>query len=108
MIRALYWLGRMLAAGEDPLFVARRMVRFASENVGNADPRALQVTLNAMESFRFLGSPEGELALAQAAAYLATAPESNSIYTAYGDVMKTVKNTGACRFRCTSETRPPD
>ncbi|MCP4692866.1 MAG: replication-associated recombination protein A, partial [Desulfobacterales bacterium] len=92
---ALYWLGRMLAAGEDPLFVARRMVRFASEDVGNADPRALQVALNAMESFRFLGTPEGELALAQAAAYLATAPKSNSIYTAYGDVMKTVKKTGA-------------
>lgn len=92
---ALYWLGRMLAAGEDPLFVARRMVRFASEDVGAADHHALQVALNAMEAFRFLGSPEGELALAQAAAYLASAPKSNSIYTAHGEVMETVKKTGA-------------
>ena len=81
---ALYWMARMLAAGEDPLFIARRMVRFASEDIGNADPQALAVTLAAMEAFRFLGHPEGELALAQAAVYLATAPKSNSIYAAYG------------------------
>ncbi len=91
---ALYWLGRMLAAGEDPLYIARRMVRFASEDVGNADPSALQAALNAVESFRFLGSPEGDLALAQAAVYLATAPKSNSIYAAYGKVCEVVKKTG--------------
>jgi putative ATPase len=92
---ALYWLARMLAAGEDPFFIARRMVRFASEDIGNADPQALMVALQAMEAFRFLGHPEGELALAQAAAYLATAPKSNSIYTAYGSVQETVARTGS-------------
>ena len=92
---ALYWLARMLAAGEDPLYIARRMVRFASEDIGNADPDALRVALNAAESFRFLGSPEGELALAQAAVYLATAPKSNSIYTAYGKVREVIRRTGA-------------
>jgi len=92
---ALYWLARMLAAGEDPLYIARRMVRFASEDIGNADPDALSVALNAAESFRFLGSPEGELALAQAAVYLATAPKSNSIYTAYGKVREVIRRTGA-------------
>ena len=91
---AIYWLGRMLAAGEDPLYIARRMVRFASEDVGNADPSALQTALNALEAFRFLGSPEGDLALAQAAVYLATAPKSNSIYAAYGKVREVVKKTG--------------
>jgi putative ATPase len=92
---ALYWLARMLVAGEDPLYIARRMVRFASEDIGNADPAALQVALNAMEAFRFLGQPEGELALAQAAVYLATAPKSNSIYTAYGRVKADIEKTGA-------------
>jgi putative ATPase len=92
---ALYWLGRMLFAGEDPLYIARRMVRFASEDVGNADPYALTVTINAMEAFRFLGKPEGELALAQAAVYLATAPKSNSIYTAYKNMKTVVKDSGA-------------
>jgi len=82
---AIYWLGRMLAAGEDPLFIARRMVRFASEDVGNADPYALQVTLGAMESYRFLGYPEGELALVQAAVYLATAPKPETALDA-GDL----------------------
>jgi len=77
------------------LYIARRMVRFASEDVGNADPGALRVTMDAMEAFRFLGRPEGELALAQAAVYLATAPKSNSIYTAYNNVKKAVKNSGA-------------
>ena len=80
---ALYWLARMLEAGEDALYVARRMVRFASEDVGNADPFALRVALGAVESFRFLGHPEGALALAQAAVYLATAPKSNSVYKAW-------------------------
>ncbi|MBC2696231.1 MAG: replication-associated recombination protein A, partial [Desulfobacteraceae bacterium] len=91
---ALYWLERMLSASEDPLYPARRMVRFASEDVGNADPQALEVALNAMEAFRFLGHPEGELALAQAAVYLATAPKSNSIYLAFGKVKDTIKHTG--------------
>jgi putative ATPase len=91
---ALYWLGRMLEAGEDPFYIARRMVRFASEDVGNADPDALKLALSAMEAFRFLGHPEGDLALAQAAVYLATAPKSNSIYKAYGDIKACVKDTG--------------
>jgi putative ATPase len=91
---ALYWLSRMLMAGEDPLYIARRMVRFASEDVGNADPRALTVCMDAMEAFRFLGPPEGELALAQAALYLATAPKSNSIYAAYGKVRDIIERTG--------------
>ena len=91
---ALYWLGRMLAAGEDPFYIARRLVRFASEDVGNADPYALSLALSAMETFRFLGHPEGELALAQAAVYLATAPKSNSIYKAYAEVKACIQNTG--------------
>lgn len=92
---ALYWLARMLTAGEDPLYIARRMVRFATEDVGNADTNALAVAMNAMEAFRFLGHPEGELALAQAAIYLATAPKSNSIYAAYGKVQQVVRDTGS-------------
>lgn len=92
---ALYWLARMLAAGEDPFYTARRMVRFASEDVGNADPFALTVALNAMEAYRFLGSPEGELSLAQAAVYLATAPKSNRLYTAYQAARKAIDQTGA-------------
>jgi len=92
---ALYWLERMLAAGEDPLYIARRMVRFASEDIGNADPQALTLTMSAMQAFRFLGHPEGELALAQAAVYLATAPKSNSIYAAYGDVQAAVREAGS-------------
>jgi putative ATPase len=91
---ALYWLARMLEAGEDPLYVARRMARFASEDIGNADPMALQVALSAMEAFHFIGSPEGELALAQAAIYLATAPKSNRVYTAYLKVLEDIKKTG--------------
>ena len=92
---ALYWLARMLAAGEDPFYIARRMVRFASEDIGNADPQALGIALSAMEAFKFLGHPEGELALAQAAVYLATAPKSNSIYAAFGKVNALIKKTGA-------------
>lgn len=88
---ALYWLGRMLEAGEDPLYVARRMIRFASEDVGNADPQALQVAIAAMEAFHFIGLPEGNLALAQAAVYLATAPKSNAIYTAYQKVQRDIR-----------------
>jgi putative ATPase len=92
---ALYWLARMLAAGEDPLYVARRMIRFATEDIGNADPMALLIATQAVESYRFLGSPEGELALAQAAIYLACAPKSNAIYTAYGQVLREIQATGA-------------
>jgi putative ATPase len=91
---ALYWLGRMLTAGEDPLYIARRMVRFASEDVGNADPQALTLALAAKEAFHFIGLPEGELALAQAAVYLATAPKSNSLYTGYGKVKEMINKTG--------------
>jgi putative ATPase len=91
---ALYWLGRMLAAGEDPLYIARRMVRFASEDVGNADPRALTVAISAMQAFQFIGLPEGELALAQAAVYLATASKSNALYTGYGRIKETISRTG--------------
>ena len=80
---SLYWLARMLESGEDPLYVARRLVRFASEDVGNADPTALSLTLAAKDAFTFLGSPEGELALAQATLYLALAPKSNAAYTAF-------------------------
>ncbi len=92
---ALYWLARMLEAGEDPLYLARRMVRFASEDVGNADPQALQVALAAQEAFHFIGLPEGKLALAQAAVYLATAPKSNAIYTAYASAEADVRREGA-------------
>jgi putative ATPase len=92
---ALYWLARMLEGGEDPLFIARRMVRFAAEDIGNADPNALQTALSCMEAYRFLGSPEGELALAQSAIYLSTAPKSNRIYQAYKNVKNTIDKTGA-------------
>jgi putative ATPase len=92
---ALYWLGRMLAGGEDPLYIARRMVRFASEDIGNADPQALQVTIAAKEAYHFLGSPEGELALAQAAVYLATAPKSNAVYKAFNQVQEDIQRTQA-------------
>jgi putative ATPase len=91
---ALYWLGRMIEAGEDPFYIARRMVRFASEDVGMADPQALQVSISAMEAFRFVGLPEGSLALAQAAVYLATAPKSNALYVAYQGMEKDVRELG--------------
>ena len=92
---ALYWLGRMLAGGEDPLYIARRLIRFATEDIGNADPQALQVTIAAKEAYHFLGTPEGELALAQAVIYLATAPKSNAIYTAFSKVEKEIQDTQA-------------
>jgi putative ATPase len=85
----------MLAAGEDPLYIARRMVRFASEDIGNAEPQALTIAMSAMQAFQFLGHPEGELALAQAAVFLATAPKSNSIYSGYGKVQAVVRKTGS-------------
>jgi putative ATPase len=81
---ALYWLARMLEGGEDPLYVARRVVRMAAEDIGLADPRALSVSLAAKEAYHFLGSPEGELAIAEAVIYLATAPKSNRVYEAWG------------------------
>ncbi len=92
---ALYWLARMLASGEDPHYVARRMVRFASEDVGNADPQALTVALNALTAFDFLGKPEGELALAQSALYLATAPKSNAVYKALGQAQADARKLGS-------------
>ena len=82
----LYWLGRMLEAGEDPLYIARRMIRMASEDVGLADPNALAVTVAAMQAAHFVGMPEGNLALAEAAVYLALAPKSNALYVGYGEV----------------------
>jgi putative ATPase len=92
---ALYWLARMLAAGEDPLYLARRMIRFASEDVGLADPQALPQALAAWEAFHRLGSPEGELALAQAAVYLALAPKSIALYRGYGEARRTVEERPA-------------
>ncbi len=92
---ALYWLARMLEAGEDPLYVARRLVRFATEDIGNADPQALQVAVAAMQAFHFIGLPEGKLALAQATIYLATAPKSNALYRAYSAVEEEVARSGA-------------
>jgi len=92
---ALYWLARMLESGEDPLYLARRMVRMASEDVGLADPNALSITLAAKDAFHFIGPPEGYLALAQAAVYLSLAPKSNALETAYGDVIEDVHKTEA-------------
>jgi putative ATPase len=90
---ALYWLARMLEAGEDPLYVARRLVRFASEDVGLADPQALAVCVAAKDAVHFIGMPEGELALAEAAVYLATAPKSNAVYKAYGRAKDDARET---------------
>jgi putative ATPase len=80
---SVYWLARMLESGEDPLYVARRLVRFASEDIGNADPQALTIAVAAKDAVHFIGMPEGNTALAQAAIYLATAPKSNAVYKAY-------------------------
>ena len=89
----MYWLGRMLQAGEDPLYVARRLVRMAVEDIGLAAPEALHITLAARDTVDFLGSPEGDLALAEAAVYLALAPKSNALYTGYGAVLSDIENT---------------
>jgi putative ATPase len=91
---ALYWLSRMLDGGCDPLYVARRLIRVASEDIGNADPRALELTLNAWRVYERLGSPEGELAVAQAVVYLACAPKSNAVYTAFGAAMRDAREKG--------------
>ena len=92
---ALYWLARMIDGGEDPMYIARRTVRFASEDIGLADPRALQIAIAARDAFHFLGSPEGELALAEAAVYLATAPKSNRVYVAWGAAQEAARETPA-------------
>jgi putative ATPase len=92
---SLYWLARMIESGEDPLYLARRMVRMASEDIGLADPNALRMTLAAKEAFEFIGPPEGYLALGQAAVYLALAPKSNALYTAYGAVQQDLECTVA-------------
>ncbi len=92
---ALYWLCRMLDGGCDPVFVARRVVRMASEDIGNADPRAVALALDAWDAFLRLGSPEGELAIAQAVVYLACAPKSNAVYTAYQSAMTDVREKGS-------------
>jgi putative ATPase len=89
---AVYWLARMVEAGEDPLYIARRLVRFASEDIGNADPQALAVAVAAKDAVHFIGMPEGNTALAQAAIYLATAPKSNAVYTAYLRAAEDVRN----------------
>ncbi len=91
---SMYWLERMLAAGEDPLYMIRRMIRFATEDIGMADPGALTMALNAGESFRILGRPEGDGSLYQAAVYLATAPKSNTVYKAQKQMQQLVKDTG--------------
>jgi len=92
---SLYWLGRMIISGENPLYIGRRMIRFATEDIGLADPSALTVTMRAVDSYRFLGSPEGDLALAEAVVYLAIAPKSNSIYAAWTEVVKRVAESGS-------------
>ncbi len=92
---SLYWLARMLEAGEDPMYIIRRLVRFATEDIGLADPYALTLTLNARDSYHFLGSPEGELAVAQAVIYMACAPKSNSVYTAFSSAKKDASEKGS-------------
>jgi putative ATPase len=88
---SIYWLARMLEAGEDPKYVARRLIRFASEDIGNADPQALAITVAAKDAVHFIGMPEGNTALAQAVLYLATAPKSNAVYMAYNDAADAAK-----------------
>lgn len=92
---ALYWFARMLTGGEDPLYIARRLIRMASEDIGLADPLALMIANEAMNTYRFLGSPEGELAIAHAVVHMATAPKSNAVYTAFKASMKAAKQTGS-------------
>jgi putative ATPase len=92
---SLYWLARMITSGENPLYIARRMIRFATEDIGLADPSALTVAMRAADSWRFLGSPEGDLALAEAACYLALAPKSNSVYTAWKKAVSSASQSGS-------------
>jgi putative ATPase len=91
---ALYWFSRMLEGGEDPLFIARRLIRAASEDIGQADPQALPLAMAATDAYQMLGSPEGELALAQLAIYLALAPKSNATYNAYNEARRLAAETG--------------
>jgi putative ATPase len=92
---ALYWMARMIEGGEDPLFILRRMVILASEDIGNADPRALQVAIAALQGFQFVGMPEGRILMAQAATYLATAPKSNASYLGIDEALAEVRKSGA-------------
>ena len=92
---ALYWLGRMIEAGEDPLYIARRVVRMSVEDIGLADPNALSLCMAARDAVDFIGMPEGNLALAQAVVYLSVAPKSNALYTAYGNVQQDIERTAA-------------
>ena len=89
---SIYWLARMVEAGEDPKYIARRLIRFASEDIGNADPQALTIAVAAKDAVHFIGMPEGNTALAQAVLYLSTAPKSNAVYMAYGDAAEAAKN----------------
>ena len=104
---AVYWLARMLEAGEDALYVARRLVRFASEDIGNADPQALAIAVAAKDAVHFMGMPEGNTALAQAAIYLATAPKSNAVYAPTAPRPRRPRPTSPSRCRCTCATRRP-
>jgi putative ATPase len=97
---------RMLEAGEDPLFIVRRMIIFASEDIGNADPRALQVAVAAKDAVHFVGLPEGKIPLSQAVTYLATAPKSNASYKAMLEAVKDVEEKAPCPYPCTYATRP--
>jgi putative ATPase len=92
---ALYWLARMIEGGEDPLYIARRVVRMAAEDIGLADPQALPMAIAARDTYQFLGSPEGELAIAEAVVYLATAPKSNRVYAAWHAALDAARNTPA-------------
>jgi len=103
---SLYWFARMLDGGCDPLYIARRVVRMASEDIGNADPRALQLALSAWDVQERLGSPEGELAVAQAVVYMACAPKSNAVYTAMGAAMKDARERGSLKVHCTCAMAP--
>ena len=103
---ALYWLGRMVEAGEDPLYIARRVVRMAVEDIGLADPNALSLCMAARDAVDFIGMPEGNLALAQAVVYLSVAPKSNALYTAYGDVQREIEQTAAVPVPLHSRNAP--
>jgi putative ATPase len=92
---ALYWFARMLGGGEDPRYIARRLTRFAAEDIGMADPRALPLAIAAWETYERLGSPEGELALAQLVVHLGTAPKSNAVYVAWGEAQRAARETGS-------------
>ncbi|HSM06868.1 MAG TPA: replication-associated recombination protein A [Longimicrobiales bacterium] len=105
---ALYWLARMLSGGEDPLYIARRLVRMATEDIGLADPQALALTVSARDTYHFLGSPEGELALAQATVYLAVAPKSNRVYTAWKEAARTARETPSAPVPLAIRNAPTD